>query len=166
MYIFNNFIIYSILGYILEIIISLLFNHNLNSGFMYGPYTPIYGIGVCLIFSLFDKYKKIKPKFKKIIIMLLSSFIILTILEGIGGELLKLLYNIKLWDYSFLPLNLGKYISIEISLIWSIGITLIYFYLKPKTDKLTRKIPSWLTIIILLIMIIDFIITNINLLII
>lgn len=164
MYIFNNFIIYSVLGYILEIIISLIFNHNPSSGFMYGPYTPVYGIGICLIFSLFDKYKKIKPEFKKILLMFLSSFLILTFLELIGGELLKLLYHIKLWDYTELPLNLGKYVSIEISTIWSIGTILIHLYLKPKTDKLAKKIPNWITITILFIMIIDFIITNINLL--
>lgn len=163
MYIFNSFIIYSILGYLFEIIVSLLLGNSLNSGFMYGPYTPIYGISIMLLFSLFDKFRFIKPNLKKYIIMLFSSFIIITFLELFGGELIKILYHKELWNYSKLPLSLNNYISLEVSLFWSIGIILIYKYLKPITDKWSKKIPKYLTLIILLIMFIDFIITNINL---
>lgn len=159
----NSFIIYSILGYIFEIIVNLIFNNPLTSGFMYGPYTPIYGISIMLMFSLFDKYRFIKPNIKKYIIMFISSFIIITYLELTGGLLIHILYKKELWNYSNLPLSLNNYISLEISLFWSIGIILIYKYFKPITDKWSKKIPKYITFSILFLMIIDFILSNINL---
>lgn len=163
MIIFNSFIIYSIFGYLFELLICLLFNNSFDSGFMYGPYAPIYGISIMLIFSLFDKFRFIKPKLRKYTIMFLSSFLIITFLELFGGELIKLLYHKELWNYSNLPFHLNKYISLEISTFWSVGVILIYKYVKPITDKWSKKIPKFLTLIILLIMFIDFIISNINL---
>lgn len=162
MYYLYNFVIYSILGFIFETIFALIGNFSLNSGFMYGPYTIVYGIGIVLIFSMFEKFKNINPKIKKIIIMFISSFILLTFLELTGGILLKEIYHKSLWNYKGLPLNLGKYISIEVSTIWSILSIIIYTYLKPITDKIIKKIPNFLILGITLIMIIDLIITTIN----
>ena len=163
MVIFNSFIIYSVLGYVFELLVCLLFSNPLKSGFMYGPYTPIYGICILLMFSLFDKFRFIKPEWKKYLIMFLSSFLILTFIELIGGELIQLLYHKDLWNYSKLPLSLNKYIILEVSIFWSIDMILIYKYFKPISDKWSKKIPKYITLVILLIMFIDFIVSNINL---
>ena len=40
---------------------------------------------------------------------------------------------------------------------------LIYKYFKPISDKWSKKIPKYITLVILLIMFIDFIVSNINL---
>jgi len=162
MYYLYNFVIYSILGYIFETIVAIIGGFSLNSGFMYGPYTIVYGIGVVLTFSMFNKFKSIKPTIKKILIMFVSSFILLTLLELTGGILLKEIYNISLWNYKGLTLNLGKYISLEISIAWGILSILIYLYLKPLTDKLIKKIPNFIIIGILIIMFVDFVITTTN----
>lgn len=158
----NSFIIYSILGYLFELVVAIVFGNNIVSGILYGPYTPIYGIGILLIYSLFDKFKYIKSKFKKYLVMFISSFVILTFLELIGGELIKILYDMELWNYSKLPLSLNKYISLEVSVFWSIGIILLYRYFKYVSDNLSKKIPKSLSLIVLLIMFIDFIIFNFN----
>lgn len=158
----NSFIIYSILGYLFELVVAIVFGNNIGSGILYGPYTPIYGIGILLIYSLFDKFKYIKSKFKKYLVMFISSFVILTFLELIGGELIKILYDMELWNYSKLPLSLNKYISLEVSVFWSIGIILLYRYFKYVSDNLSKKIPKSLSLIVLLIMFIDFIIFNFN----
>lgn len=158
----NSFIIYSILGYLFELVVTIVFGNKIGSGILYGPYTPIYGIGILLLYSLFDKFKYIKSKFKKYFVMFFSSFVILTFLELIGGELIKTLYDMELWNYSKLPLSLNRYISLEVSVFWSVGIIFLYRYFKDVTDNLSKKIPKSLSLIVLLIMFIDFIIFNFN----
>lgn len=162
MYYLYNFVIYSIFGFIFETIFSYILKFNTESGFMYGPYTIVYGIGIVFIFLLYKKFKSVNPEIKKITYMFISGFITLTILEFIGGILLKNIYNIEMWNYKKLPLNIGEYISIEVSTIWAIGSILIYYYIKPLTDKLIKKIPKIIIIGISLIMLFDFILTNIN----
>lgn len=161
MYYLTNFILFSILGYIFETLTALLFHINSESGFMYGPYTIVYGLGITLMFLLFKKYNHIKEKYKKYIFMFISGFITLIIIEFIGGTLLKEIYNVTMWNYTKLPLHIGKYISIEVTTIWTLGIILIYEYIKPFTDKIIKKIPKTLTIGISLIMVFDLIITTI-----
>lgn len=162
MIVINSFIIYSVLGYLFELLVALIFGDQLSSGILYGPYTPIYGIGILLLYSLFDKFKYIKSKVKKYIVMFLSAFVILTFLELLGGLLISNLYNMELWNYSKLPLSLNKYISLEVSTIWSIDIILLYKYFKSITDNLSKKIPKYISLIVLFLMFIDFIIFNIN----
>lgn len=162
MYYIKNFILFSILGYIFETLTALIFHINSESGFMYGPYTVVYGIGIVLMFLLFNKFKNIKQDYKKLTFMFISGFITLTILEFCGGLLLKNIYDVTMWNYTKLPLNIGKYISIEVSIIWTIGSMLIYYYIKPITDKIIKKIPNFIALGILIVIIIDFIITTIN----
>lgn len=162
MHIINNFVLYSILGYIFETLTAFIFNINSESGFMYGPYTIVYGIGITLIYLLYKKMDKVKPTFKKIIFMFISGFITLLILEFIGGISLKYIYGIEMWNYKNLPLNIGKYISIEITTLWTFASLFLYFYIKPITDKYIKKIPKPLGISIFIIIIIDLIITTIK----
>jgi len=162
MYFINNFVLYSILGYIFETLTAFIFNINSESGFMYGPYTIVYGIGITLIYLLYNKMMKIKPNLKKIIIMFLSGFITFLILEFIGGYSLKTIYNLEMWNYTKLPLNIGEYLSIEITTLWTLGSLFLYFYIKPITDKITRKIPNIIYLGIFTIIIIDFFITTIK----
>ena len=163
MYYINTFFIFSIFGFIFETFINMCLKQKLNSGFLYGPYTPIYGIGVIIII-LINKWldKKDITKSKKIIITFLINSIILTISELIGGYLIKWIFHQNLWDYSGLPLHIGKYISIEISIIWGI-LSLIYIYcIKKITDVFIKKIPKYISYEFIIIFIIDLIITLIT----
>mgnify|MGYP002658158334 CR=1 FL=1 len=49
MYYFIFFFIYSFIGFIYENIIEFVRGKKPGSGMLYGPFTPIYGIGVLLI---------------------------------------------------------------------------------------------------------------------
>lgn len=160
MYYLINFVIFSILGFVFESLTAILLSINSESGFMYGPYTIVYGIGITLMFLLFKKFDHIKEKYKKFIYMFLSGFVSLMILEFIGGVLLKNIYNVTMWNYNRLPLHIGKYISIEVTTIWTLACILVYYYIKPFTDKIIKKIPNVLTIGICIIMLLDLILTT------
>jgi uncharacterized membrane protein len=87
----NNFIIYSIFGYIIETLLKILFFPSMNNGFLYGPWIPIYGLGVCIIiFIMRLVFNRIKVKrFMKILLVFIISALILTLLELIGGHLIE-----------------------------------------------------------------------------
>lgn len=154
MYFINNFFLYSILGHIFESIVYLFYDGE--SGILFGPWTPVYGIGVTIVFSLYIYF--LKKGFKKKIIIwniFLVGFILLTIIECIGGYLLEALFGTIFWNYEGLPLHIGKYISLEISFVWGILSLVCVYFLKPLTDKIIKKIPIWLTWIFIILFLID-----------
>ena len=57
-YLLFSFIIYSIVGWLIESIYKSIIEKKLiNSGFLYGPWCPIYGFGAILILLSFLKIK-------------------------------------------------------------------------------------------------------------
>lgn len=163
MYFINNFLLFSIIGHLLESSIYLILNNSGYSGIMYGPWTPVYGFGIILIIIIYSFIKKTNLSgIKKIISIFIISMILLTVIEYIGGNLIEYFFHKKFWSYENLKFNIGPYIAIEIAFIWGIC-SLIYLYLiKPLTDKIVKKIPKYITITLLVFFIIDFIITIIN----
>ena len=61
MYYINSFFIYSVIGFLMESALYKIFSIDNYSGFLSGPITPVYGIGV-LIILITNKYiiEKIK----------------------------------------------------------------------------------------------------------
>jgi len=158
MYYVNVFLLYSFFGFIFENFICLILKNNPESGILYGPWTPIYGLGVLIIMFIYNRLKQKKETTKGILLFIIS-FIFLTIIEYIGGVSIKFIFDKTLWNYTGLPLHIGKYISIEVSFIWAIG-SLIYIYLlKPITDNIILVIPKLITYIVSILFILDFIIT-------
>lgn len=154
MYYLNYLFIFSILGYIIE---TFVFNKN---GTFYGWWTPIFGCGVVIILWI----NKFLNRFKindiiKFILTFLSCSIILTILEAICGYLTELILTTTPWDYSHYKFHLGKYIALEVALIWGLSSVLIIYFIKPFLDKIISKIPIYLTYILTVLMIADFIAT-------
>ncbi len=49
MYFLNCFFIYSILGFILECLFTLITKNHFASGILYGPWTPVYGFGAIFV---------------------------------------------------------------------------------------------------------------------
>ena len=161
MYYLKEFVLYSILGYIFELLGAIIMHKELDSGFMYGPYTIIYGISIPLIYLIYKKMvQKSHDKWKKLILMFITGFILSIILEFIGAYLLKYIYNLEMWNYEKLPLHIGKYLSIEVTTLWTLGVMFLYKFIKPITDTITKYTPKFLSLGILLIMILDFILTT------
>lgn len=94
-----------------------------NSGFLYGPFIPIFGF-TALIIYFFDLYFSGFP----IQIKLAVFFILPTGMEYFTGYLLEKIFKVKLWDYSRHPFNLKGRISLGVSIIW-FGLILFQVYL-------------------------------------
>ena len=163
MYLLNCFFIYSILGFLLESTFNLIVIHHFKSGILYGPWTPVYGIGAILTIIISNKiFKKLKTtKLKETIIVFLILSVTLTLIEWIGGILIEKFFSITMWNYKKFNFNIGKYISLEMALIWGIISIILIYFIKPLIDKIENKIPKKLTITLSTLFIIDLIITTI-----
>ena len=161
MYFFNCFWLYSIFGYFIETLCYNIFKWSGESGIMYGPWTPLYGFGaIIVIITTNYVFKKFKGnKIFKIFFIFLFNFIFLSFIELTGGLLIEKLFNKTWWDYSNHKYHLGKYVCLDMSLLWGLSSLILIYIIKPIFDIMIKKIPKKFGIAILLIIIIDFIIT-------
>ena len=73
---------------------SLIERKVINSGFLHGPYCPIYGFGAVIMFLFLDGFEN------NIVLLFLMGFLVLTAWEYVVGVLLEKIYHTKYWDYS------------------------------------------------------------------
>ncbi len=120
------FIIYSILGWILESVFkSILFKKFVNSGFLHGPFCPIYGTGALIMLLCLTWAEN------NIILLFFMSVIVLTIWEYVVGIILEKLFNTKYWDYSDNKFNFQGRICLQNSIYWGILGVLFVRYIHP-----------------------------------
>lgn len=156
MYYLNYFFIMSILGHIIE----CFFYSNGESGILLGSWTPIYGFGTIIILFInkfLDKYKL--KKITKIFLLFILSAVILSMLEVIGGYIIRFIFNTEIWDYTNHRFNIGKYTSFEMSLVWGLSSILLIYFIKPILDKIISKTPNYLTYIFICLFVFDLIST-------
>ena len=154
MYYINYFFIFAIIGHFIETV----FVPNFTSGILYGWWTPVYGFGVILILligKIIDRFNLKGKKIFKVLITYLSCMIILSLIELIGGYLIKFIFDTEIWNYEHHKFHIGSYISLEMANIWGIAGICVLYALKLIVDKLERIIPKWLTYILIILFIID-----------
>lgn len=128
-----------------------------DSGIFFGWWTPIYGIGVCIVIYLYKLVNKIFKlnKISKPIIVFLIGFIILSFMELISGILIEKLFRVTFWDYSNGPFSIFRYTSLKMSFIWGISSLLIIYIIKPILDKFITKIPRPVSYVLITLFTID-----------
>ena len=161
MYYINCFFLYSFLGFIIENIVHLINKDDSGSGILYGPWTPIYGVGSVLILVIAKLVFRILTlkKWLEVLIMAIIMMIILTLIEWIGGVLIEKIFHVTFWDYSNFKFHIGKYIALEVSFIWALGSLLVIYVLQPLINKFIFFIPSYVTYILIIIFTIDLVVT-------
>lgn len=162
-YYLKIFLIGSMLGYLMETILKI-FHPQVNNGILYGPWVPLYGFGsilIIIILRLIFNRTKLKRGIK-IILTLVMIVLVVTILELIGGIMIEKLFHKVFWNYSKMKFNIGKYISLEMSLLWGV-LSLIFIYLiKPLLEKIIKKIPNLVWYIMFSIFLIDVVVTSLK----
>jgi uncharacterized membrane protein len=95
------FAIYSFLGWVLETVFASIVHGNfINRGFLFGPFTPIYGSGGILIISYFNRSPfSIDDQSLLLIMNLIVSISLVTLLEFVTGFALERIFHTKWWDY-------------------------------------------------------------------
>ena len=164
MYYINYFFLYSLFGHLLESTLYLIIGNNGKSGYLLGPWTPVYGLGIVIILlinNFIKKHIKLK-KYQQMIILFLAAAVLLSAIEWLGGISIEYFFHYTCWDYSNYTFNIGKYVSLETALIWGTLSVLFVLFLKKVSDKIVSKIPKYITYSLIIIFIIDNILTVIK----
>ena len=142
--IFAYFLIYSCLGWCLEVIYAAVTTGKLiNRGFLNGPVCPIYGFGmVIVLFAL-------TPLSHNLLLLYLGGVILPSALELVGGWALYKLYHTRWWDYSDYPFNIGGYICLEFSLLWGVGTLIVMKLVHPIIADAVAFIPPLVGLILM-----------------
>ena len=159
LYLLFYFFIYSIAGWMLESTYrSLIERKVINSGFLHGPYCPIYGFGAVIMFLFLDGFEN------NIVLLFLMGFLVLTAWEYVVGVLLEKIYHTKYWDYSHSFCNIQGRVCLLNSFYWGVLGVVFIKIIHPFVQDLTLSIPyHWLMagdMALLAIFATDFIISN------
>ena len=120
------FVIYSFLGWVLESIVRTICERKIiNTGFLIGPFCPIYGFGAIIMILFLNQYKN------NIILLFIVSVIALSLWEYIVGVLLEKFFHTKYWDYSNHKFNFKGRICLTNSIAWGILGVLFINYIHP-----------------------------------
>ena len=127
------FVIGSLLGWIIELFFRRLVSQKkwVNPGFLTGPYLPIYGFGVVVLYAVSNIPLGIELKAVDIIVRIIIIGFGMTFIEFIAGLIFIKGLKIKLWDYSDRKGNIMGIICPIVSLAWLVVGSLYYFLLNP-----------------------------------
>ncbi len=127
------FVIGSLLGWVIELFFRRFVSQKkwVNPGFLTGPYLPIYGCGVVVLFVLSSIDIPISNQIVNAIVRILLIGAGMTLIEFIAGLIFIKGFKAKLWDYSDRKGNIMGIICPAFSLIWLVVGSLYYFFLNP-----------------------------------
>jgi len=98
---FLLFIAYSLLGWIMEMIITVIYRHKFyNRGFLIGPLCPIYGITGVLVTAIVGRQENILEIF--CVVMIFSG-----VVEYLTSYVMEKMFHVRWWDYSDRSFNLN-----------------------------------------------------------
>mgnify|MGYP003367699346 FL=1 len=154
-YYFLLFLIYSFIGWLIEVIGKLIEKHKfINRGLLIGPICPIYGHGCILMILTLSRYKD-NP-----LTLFIYAIFICSLLEYFTSYFMEKIFKARWWDYSTKRFNLNGRICAETMIPFGILGTLVICVINPIFEYLlnlfnfeTIKITA---IILFIIYIIDY----------
>lgn len=149
------FIVYSMLGWLVESIYMSFCNKKLtNRGFGKGPFCPIYGFGA--VFG----YLLLRPLSDNPILLYFCGAFIATVFEYLVGRLMLKIFGEVWWDYNNKPCNYQGLICLESTIAWGfyaiIVITFLHGRIMGLIDGYDVELGRRFCIIILCIVAIDY----------
>ena len=153
---FSFFFIYSVIGYISEVISVYRNTHTIvfSRGYLIGPYLPIFGIGAVLMFSLLEPYKN------DFIALFVLSLTVCCLLEYFTSLLMEKIFKLRWWDYSHKSFNINGRVCLENGVMFGLGGIIIVRFVHPILLKYFLSLsPLFVTIFgfsVGMIMFIDF----------
>lgn len=152
---FLLFIIYSVTGWIIEVIATYPDTKCfVNRGFLIGPYCPIYGN--CAIAMILLLHNVTNP-----ILLFILSIIICSVGEYVTSYLMEKLFHARWWDYTKNKFNINGRICLVNSLAFGVlGFLLIKFVNPFVVGLITKLSPTMMNILFYTILIL-FLIDNV-----
>lgn len=148
---FILFLIYSFIGFILETLYTFITKGIFinKKCFLLSPLCPVYGFGALAIILSTSKFRN--NKFLTMIIGGVSA----TIIEYIIHYVYKEFLGVSIWDYSDISYNLNGRICLKFTFYWSLLSGLLVYVIHPFIEKNIPSIPKSISIILLIFIVID-----------
>ena len=145
---FLLFIIYSFIGWLLELAFSYIqLKKVVNRGFLIGPYCPIYGAGCLLLIILLSDYAD------NILVLFALSIIVCSLLEYFTSLIMEKIFNLRWWDYSNMRFNINGRICLETMVPFGIIGVLVVKYFNPWLLSIINLVDSQtITIVVIILM--------------
>ena len=136
--IFWVFIIGSLIGYVVEMIVGLVQNGHFVSrqGLIFGPFAQVYGLGILVYYFVVPK---IKGGYLKIFFV---TMVLGGIVEYLCSYFQELLFGTISWDYSNLWFNINGRTSLLHCTYWGIGGVLFMKYVMPLINRIDDIIKN------------------------
>ena len=145
------FVIYSIMGWIAEVMYQAVHRGEIiNRGFLNGPVCPIYGFGAIFIFTAYDLIEGMIGGNINIYIDFAIGVFLATVLELFAGWALYHLFHARWWDYSDRKFQFHGYICLEFSLIWGFAATFVRELVQQGIQRMVSHFPKGVLGVILL----------------
>ena len=154
-YYFLLFLIYSFIGWLIEVIGKLIEKHKfINRGFLVGPICPIYGHGCILMILTLSRYKD-NP-----LILFINAIFICSLLEYFTSYFMEKIFKARWWDYSTKKFNLNGRICVETMIPFGILGSLVICVINPIFEYLLNlfnfETIKIIAIVLFIIYIIDY----------
>lgn len=135
---FLMFMIYSVLGYIVEVASVSLKEHKLvyNRGFLLGPYLPIYGVSALFMDIAFS------GKNINIGSLFIQCAVICTIIEFLTSYVMEKIFKVRWWDYSDRRMNIEGRVCLENSCLFGLGGIAVVYIFSPIVNKFLLNMDS------------------------
>ena len=132
------FIIYSVVGFVIETIFGFVTKGVLESrqSFLYGPFCSIYGIGAIIMITSLQYFKKNNYT------LFLGGFLVGSVVEYVLSFLGEIIFKVNWWDYSDRFLNINGRICFTFSIFWGLLAIYLIKHFNPIVDKLIDKIKE------------------------
>ena len=137
--IFGYIIVYSFLGYVVEVLYGLITKGVIESrqSFIYGPFCAIYGVGAVLMLLSLKKVNK-----KNRILNFLIAGVVGCALEYLVSWFGETFMHVKWWDYSDYFLNVNGRVCLYFGLFWGLLGLILLEQLNPRVDALIETIKK------------------------
>ena len=128
------FLIYSMLGWLVESIYMSVCNRKLtNRGFMRGPMCPIYGVGALTVYFL------LCPVCHNIFLLYFSGARVATSLEYVTAKIMLRIFGEVWWDYSQKPFNYKGILCLESTIAWGFYTLGLFLFLHKGVEYIVNS---------------------------
>ena len=159
--IFWIFLIGSILGYVIEMIVGLVQNGHFVSrqGLLFGPFIQVYGVGLVVYYLVISNIRK-----KSYIKIFFITMLLGGIVEYLFSYFQETWFGTISWDYSNLLFNIHGRTSLLHCLYWGIGGVLFVRFVLPLIQNLNEWCKNtnfrYITIFLVLFIVFDILISG------
>ena len=132
-----RFLLYSFVGFGLEITFARIINHPKRDRkcLLLLPLCPVYGLGALLILWL----SALSPV---PLWVMAAGFFGATAAEYLMGLFYQYALGVRFWDYSDIPYNLGGLVCLPFSLAWTVLALVLVYWADPLAVSLLSALPA------------------------